>query len=150
MSLPLAEVMANALRGAARSCGPLPCGSRAELQEGLPNASVIQCQGGCSKRHAWANALGPVMQCPAALTDKFGCGNATDWCDSGKYTCGLQELAARRPCVIISLGSSNEWDFERDIFMRTNCRILVFDCMCDHCVVPASIRVRHRPARVPW
>lgn len=90
------------------------------------------------------------MQCPAALTDKFGCGNATDWCDSGKYTCGLQELAARRPCVIISLGSSNEWDFERDIFMRTNCRILVFDCMCDHCVVPASIRVRHRPARVPW
>ena len=82
------------------------------------------------------------MQCPAALTDKFGCGNATDWCDSGKYTCGLQELAARRPCVIISLGSSNEWDFERDIFMRTNCRILVFDCMCDHCVVPASIRAR--------
>ena len=132
MKLPLAEVLKNVLPGAVGPCGLLPCS----------NASTIECQGGCSKRHAWANALGPVTQCPAALTDKFGCGNTTRWCDNGKYTCGLRELAEGKPCVVVSIGSSNQWDFESDIFTRTTCRIIVLDCTCPDCVVPAAILAR--------
>ena len=82
--------------------------------------------------------LGPVHHCPAALHAQFGTG------DAGKHTCGLDVMSAGH-CVVLSLGSNNEWAFELAVAERTNCSIITLDCTCsDRCVVPLSIRSRAR------
>ena len=49
-------------------------------------------------------------------------------------------------CVVMSIGSANEWEFEESIFKSTNCRIEVFDCTGnERWAVPPAIR-----SRVTW
>ena len=63
--------------------------------------------------------------------------------DGGKLICGLDRIpdTAETPCVVYSVGSNNQWDFEAGIVERTNCRVFTFDCTVDG-VVPGHIEDR--------
>ena len=63
--------------------------------------------------------------------------------DGSKLICGLDQILGtpEAPCVVYSIGSNNQWDFEADIVKRTNCRVFTFDCTVDgH--VPGDIKDR--------
>jgi hypothetical protein len=76
----------------------------------LPNANS----------HLVFHSLGPVIQCPSELLHSYGTG------DGEKRICG--EMSAR-PCVVISLGSRNNWHFENDLVSKhPECKIHTFDC----------------------
>ena len=40
-----------------------------------------------------------------------------------KYFCAPEKLMTDKSCRIVSIGSNNQWAFERSIFERTNCRV---------------------------
>jgi len=46
--------------------------------------------------------------------------------DGGKWVCGAAALVPG--CVIYSLGSNNEWDFEAAALTQTPCDVFTFDC----------------------
>ena len=77
--------------------------------------------------------LGPVFPCPPSMHEQFGTG------DAGKHTCGLAALATGRSeadgCVVLSIGSNNQWEFEEAVHAHTNCRLIVADCTCDETCV---------------
>ena len=74
--------------------------------------------------HARFDASPPLASCaPLARSG----GSATG--DGGKWLCGLPALAPG--CVIYSLGSNNEWDFEEAMLAETPCEIFTFDCTSD-------------------
>jgi hypothetical protein len=80
--------------------------------------------------HEVFNALGPVIQCPPNLLSSYGQG------DGEKRICGLMA----DPCVVISLGSQDAWDFEQAIIAKhPHCKVHTFDCYTPgH--VPANLR----------
>jgi hypothetical protein len=47
--------------------------------------------------------------------------------DKSKLMCGLENLQTPG-CVIYSIGGDNNWDFERDLLLKTKCEIHTFDC----------------------
>ena len=60
-----------------------------------------------------------------------------------KNSCGLTQHGDG--CVIVSVGSHDEWDFEAEIVRRTCCRVEVFDCtMTPHVQPPVHLRSRVR------
>ena len=65
--------------------------------------------------------------------------------DGGKLICGLDRIpddTTDNPCVVYSVGSNNQWDFEAGIVMRTkNCLVHTFDCTVDG-IVPSNIQDR--------
>jgi hypothetical protein len=82
-----------------------------------------------SPSHFEFNALGPVIQCPTPLLRSYGKG------DGEKRICG----AMTSPCVVISIGSRNYWDFETDIIAKhPNCKVHTFDCYFPG-IVPAQL-----------
>ena len=46
--------------------------------------------------------------------------------DESKIVCGLSLLKA--PCVVYSIGSNNQWEFELDVLSLTPCEVHTFDC----------------------
>ena len=46
--------------------------------------------------------------------------------DESKIVCGLSLL--REPCIIYSIGSNNQWNFELDALSLTPCDVHTFDC----------------------
>ena len=65
--------------------------------------------------------------------DKYPPNTAND--DGGKFLCALKTL--RAPCVIYSLGSHLEFDFEDQMVAHTPCEIHTFDCTVDISKLPA-------------
>jgi hypothetical protein len=45
-----------------------------------------------------------------------------------KLACNASSLTESDDCVVISVGSENEWIFEQDVVRTTRCRVEVFDC----------------------
>ena len=45
----------------------------------------------------------------------------------GKPVCNVSSLLAA-PCTVVSIGSENNFEFERDIVRRSSCDVHVFDC----------------------
>ena len=45
-----------------------------------------------------------------------------------KVLCGLEQLKEKQDCIIYSLGSNNEFDFEENVSAATKCQIFTFDC----------------------
>lgn len=90
-----------------------------------------------SRQEHWGNgwdrfkAMGPVIQCPAPIFESFGKG------DGEKRICGSMK---DDNCVVMSIGSHNEWDFEEAVIAKyPNCRIHTLDCYVDgH--VPEAIK----------
>ena len=48
--------------------------------------------------------------------------------DSSKLLCGLEKLTEEDNCIIYSLGSNNDFDFEQALSNRTSCHMYTFDC----------------------
>lgn len=85
-------------------------------------------------RYHMLGPIGPV--CPTRL-ETYGKG------DGEKRACGLS--AQRPPCVVISIGSNGEWEFEEDVVGRTRCTVHTFDCTVPASTAPpSSIRERVR------
>ena len=103
------------------------------------------------------NMLGPIgPACKTPIEHYGGSG------DGQKRACGLQttlqnlypvavgessgeasSAVASRGCVIYSIGSANQWDFELDVVERTNCSVHTFDCTISNTTLPPeSIRDR--------
>ena len=79
------------------------------------------------------NSMGPVIQCPPAIFESFGMG------DGEKRICG--SMKDRGDCVVISIGSHNEWEFEAAVIEKyPNCRVHTFDCFFSNASVPAGIQ----------
>ena len=53
----------------------------------------------------------------------------------------MRLLAAARPCVVVSIGSNNQWGFEEAVASSSHCRVETFDCTVD-ATVPAPLRSR--------
>jgi hypothetical protein len=72
-----------------------------------------------------------------------------DAADGGKHLCDLPALAALRgePCVVYSLGSNGQFDFEESMVQHTPCEVHTFDCTLDgvQFVVPAHPRIHFHP-----
>jgi hypothetical protein len=49
--------------------------------------------------------------------------------DTSKIMCGLEEL--KDGCVVYSIGSNNQWQFEQGILQNTPCQVHSFDCTGD-------------------
>jgi hypothetical protein len=70
--------------------------------------------------------------------------------DEEKRACGLRHLSKDNlvdsQCVIFSVGSANQWDFEEMIFKELpNCKVETFDCtISDKTLPPEPIRSRVR------
>ena len=64
--------------------------------------------------------------------------------DGGKYICGIELIpnAPEQPCVVYSIGSNNQWDFEESLYDKTNCSVFTFDCTCDGSNLPPRIKDR--------
>jgi hypothetical protein len=76
-------------------------------------------------------AMGPVIQCPSAIFESFGQG------DGEKRICGSMK---DDDCVVMSIGSHNEWDFEEAVIAKyPNCRIHTMDCYVQG-TVPVAIK----------
>ena len=81
-------------------------------------------------------ALGGVVQCPERLLQVLGRG------DDEKRVCA--DLDHAHPCVVVSIGSNNQWGFEEAVTSRfPHCRVETFDCTVA-ATVPASLRSRVR------
>jgi hypothetical protein len=91
-----------------------------------------------SPGHSRFDLLGPVgPHCQKPLI--FGAG------DEEKRFCSLDDESS---CLVISIGSGNHWEFETDVFRKTNCRVETFDCTGNkQWKVPEEIssRVRFHP-----
>jgi hypothetical protein len=50
--------------------------------------------------------------------------------DGGKILCGIENIpnSAAKPCIVYSIGSNNQWDFEHAIVEATSCIVHTFDC----------------------
>jgi hypothetical protein len=89
--------------------------SALELYDRTKEAKLLPAD----KKHEVFDALGPVIQCPTNLLNSYGKG------DGEKRICGLMA----DPCVVISLGSQNVWDFEQAIIAKhPQCKVHTFDC----------------------
>ena len=47
--------------------------------------------------------------------------------------------AQRAQCVVISIGSNGEWEFEEDIVKRTRCTVHTFDCTVPTSAAPLRL-----------
>eukprot|EP00798_Chlamydomonas_sp_ICE-L_P006840 gene6840-30816_t len=85
------------------------------------NAMVIEPTG-----HARYELIEPFVTCPphTPLT-RYGVGQAGDPTE-GKLLCGVDSL--QPPCVIYSIGSNNQYEFEESILAKTKCQVFTFDC----------------------
>eukprot|EP00995_Heteronema_vittatum_P010746 NODE_626_length_1256_cov_285.195526_g453_i0.p1 GENE.NODE_626_length_1256_cov_285.195526_g453_i0~~NODE_626_length_1256_cov_285.195526_g453_i0.p1 ORF type:complete len:357 (-),score=81.14 NODE_626_length_1256_cov_285.195526_g453_i0:122-1192(-) len=85
--------------------------------------------------HRPFDMLGPVgPRCRQPLA-KFGKG------DDEKRFCASPSVLTSDSCVVISIGSADQWAFEEAIFHQTNCSVYTYDCTGAF-TVPVEIRSR--------
>jgi hypothetical protein len=63
--------------------------------------------------------------------------------DGGKWLCDLPALAGAEGCVVYSLGSNGQFEFELEMVARTPCTVHTFDCTLNETtlVLPSSPRI---------
>jgi len=69
------------------------------------------------------------------------------WDDGGKWICGMSNLLQRPNCIVYSMGSNGQHDFEDDIMMNTNCEIHTFD-MGDFSSVFNGTRIIYHQSKI--
>ena len=62
--------------------------------------------------------------------------------DGSTHACGLDALG--EACTVVSVGSHNQFDFEREIVRRTRCRIEILDCTVANPRLPPEVAARAR------
>lgn len=117
-------------------------------------------------QHVAFDMLGPAYRGLCPLIDSFGMG------DLEKRSCALRTIAPRvkaataaasdrarlkagaqqsERCVVISIGSNGEWDFEIDIVDDTNCVVHTLDCTCGPtCRMPSALSATGRVHFYPY
>jgi hypothetical protein len=89
--------------------------------------------------HKHFNLLGPIgPKCKLPL-ESYGTG------DFEKRVCGLkilQQETVDHKCIVIGVGSNNEWEFEEAIYDKTNCKIVTLDCYYNNATIPPRIADR--------
>lgn len=60
------------------------------------------------------------------------------------YICGIEQIpnTPDRPCVVYSIGSNNQWDFEESLYQISNCSVFTFHGTCDGSNMPSHIKDR--------
>jgi FkbM family methyltransferase len=86
---------------------------------------------GCPNRptepfgHERFSLFHPVVDCPPGMQlSRWGSEG-----DGGKWLCGVEKL--KEKCVILSLGSNGQFDFEESMLQNTPCEVHTFDCTYD-------------------
>jgi len=69
------------------------------------------------------------------------------WDDGGKWICGMSNLLQVPKCVVYSMGSNGQHDFEDDIMYNTQCEIHTFD-MGDFSHVFNGTRVHYHQSKI--
>ncbi|UJR32511.1 hypothetical protein I4U23_019973 [Adineta vaga] len=64
------------------------------------------------------------LPCP----NKYGLVRYGKSVDTGKVLCGLASLPSSVGCIVYSLGSNNNFEFEESIAKRTYCQVHTYDC----------------------
>jgi hypothetical protein len=82
------------------------------------------------KGHRLFDALGPVVN-PCVTKEPFGTG------DEEKWFCVSHQLM-QEGCSVWSIGSNNQWEFEKAMAARTPCKIHTFDCTLENGFQPPS------------
>ncbi len=72
--------------------------------------------------HAKYDIFNPYIGCPNGQHLK----RVGDAEEGGKWIC--TDLLKKKDCVVFSLGSLGQYDFERDLLASTECNIYTFDC----------------------
>ncbi|KAG2486233.1 hypothetical protein HYH03_015058 [Edaphochlamys debaryana] len=84
--------------------------------------------------HSRFDPFMPVVACPPGRPLHM-VGNATPQDhDGGKWLCGLPQPrpgSEARPCIILSLGSNNNYVFEEAVMKESPCRVVTLDCTVD-------------------
>jgi len=83
------------------------------------------------------NLLGPLSAC--SELEFYGASTSSIRDSESKRACGLQKLPT---CVVLSIGSNGQWEFEKAIISSTNCTVHTFDCTISNIHPPPSIRSR--------
>ena len=94
--------------------------------------------------------LHPCQACPAAALSApstLRCDRSTANLpraqkDGSKVMCSASGLEP--PCIIYSLGSRNEYDFEQDMLERTSCHVHSFDCTVEGRSINPSRHTFHK------
>eukprot|EP00890_Picochlorum_soloecismus_P003932 jgi/Picsp_1/453/NSC_00451-R1_protein len=73
--------------------------------------------------HRRYDLFNPFITCPGGKQDLNRIGDSGD---GGKWLC--DDLLQREDCVVFSLGSNGQYDFERSLLTHTPCKIYTFDC----------------------
>ena len=76
------------------------------------------------ERHRRFDAMMPAVESTCAMST-FGRG------DGAKRLCGLEHMPQ---CVVMSIGSRGDIGLERDVILRTNCTVEIFDCTVPRCI----------------
>jgi hypothetical protein len=103
-----------------------------QLKKGKPpicNSSVESLNPTFKRRY---EMFGPIGGCRDGLK-KYGSKT-----DGHKWLCGVDATLQQDGCVIYSIGSNNEFDFEESMLRSTACDIHTFDCT----VVPELKRIQ--------
>ncbi|PSC71017.1 Histone H4 [Micractinium conductrix] len=73
-------------------------------------------------RHQRFNLFNPILRCPRGGLVRLGNDD-----DGGKFICGDERL--QKPgCLIMSIGSHGQYDFEEAVLKDTACEVHTFDC----------------------
>ncbi len=83
--------------------------------------------------HARFNIFQPFVTCPPSADFK----RIGDAGDGGKWLCLPRQLKA--PCLVISLGSNGQFDFEEAVLDQFPCEVHTFDCTS----TPKTLDARH-------
>ena len=65
------------------------------------------------------------LPCPYSNNRMKRYGNSSE---VGKLLCGLETLASGDTCIVYSLGSGNQFQFEEAVLSETQCTVHTFDC----------------------
>lgn len=92
--------------GTAPAAEPTPRPGEALLTQGLNHcAAACRVEPAGFSRYDLFN---PVVRCPGGPLQRMGSA-----ADGGKLLCGLDGLRARKACVVFSIGSNGQYDFEQ-------------------------------------
>lgn len=113
-----------------------------ELEKAYNAASEMQNDmGPTTEPEAWSrfDVMMPAIPHACPSLKRVG----SEW-DGGKLICGLDQIpdSQERPCIVYSLGSNNQWDFEESIHENTHCRVFTFDCTVSSPTMPDKIKDR--------
>jgi Methyltransferase domain len=93
---------------------------RAQIPDLMKLATQNQ-QKGRPEGHQRFAPFSPLFQCKDVSS--IG-GRPED--DTSKLVCGVNQL--QEGCIVYSIGSNNQWEFEMDIVKQTPCSVYTFDC----------------------